>query len=106
MVDFAPIGPVKNVLVRYTQAPMAQTEQPAVCNRLHRLDQQLSRWLLMKVNRARGGCAANARNRKEDAPASWRPGSARHAHAPAIASFQALPMCPRLRAACRVAKGH
>ena len=46
MADFEQIGPVKNVLVRYTQALMSQMEQTAVCNRLHRLDQQLCRWLL------------------------------------------------------------
>ena len=50
MADFEQIGPVKNMLVRYTQALMSQMEQTAVCNRLHRLDQQLCRWLLMSMD--------------------------------------------------------
>ena len=34
-------------MLRYTQSLMCQISQTAVCNRLHTVDQQLCRWLLM-----------------------------------------------------------
>jgi Mn-dependent DtxR family transcriptional regulator len=34
-------------LLRFTQTLMTQISQTAVCNRLHTLDQQLCRWLLI-----------------------------------------------------------
>jgi CRP-like cAMP-binding protein len=47
-------GPVLRLMMRYTQALMAQMSQTAVCNRHHSLDQQLSRWLLRSLDRLRG----------------------------------------------------
>jgi diguanylate cyclase (GGDEF)-like protein len=42
------------VLLRYTQALIAQLAQIAVCNRHHSLDQQLCRWLLLTLDRLPG----------------------------------------------------
>ena len=39
------------LLLRYTQALIAQMTQTAVCNRHHTLDQQLCRWLLISLDR-------------------------------------------------------
>lgn len=47
-------GPVLRLMMRYTQALMAQMSQTAVCNRHHSLDQQLCRWLLRSLDRLRG----------------------------------------------------
>jgi CRP-like cAMP-binding protein len=47
-------GPVLNLLLRYTQALITQMSQTAACNRLHTLDQQLCRWLLLSLDRLRG----------------------------------------------------
>jgi CRP-like cAMP-binding protein len=43
--------PVLHLLLRYTQALITQMSQTAVCNRLHTLDQQLCRWLLLSLDR-------------------------------------------------------
>ena len=40
-------GVFQNVLLRYTQSLMTQISQTAVCNRLHSVEQQLCRWLLI-----------------------------------------------------------
>jgi CRP-like cAMP-binding protein len=40
-------------LLRYTMALITQMSQTAVCNRLHSLDQQLCRWLLLSHDRLR-----------------------------------------------------
>jgi CRP-like cAMP-binding protein len=45
---------VLHLMLRYTQALMAQMTQTVVCNRHHSLDQQLCRWLLLSLDR-RGG---------------------------------------------------
>jgi CRP-like cAMP-binding protein len=45
---------VMQVLLRYTQALIAQVAQIAVCNRHHSLDQQLCRWLLLSLDRLPG----------------------------------------------------
>jgi CRP-like cAMP-binding protein len=37
---------LRDVLLRYTQAMIAQISQTAACNRLHVLEQRLARWLL------------------------------------------------------------
>ena len=42
------------MLLRYTQALITQMSQTAVCNRLHTLDQQLCRWLLLSLDRLQG----------------------------------------------------
>jgi CRP-like cAMP-binding protein len=45
---------VLHLLLRYTQALITQMSQTAVCNRLHTLDQQLCRWLLLSLDRLPG----------------------------------------------------
>lgn len=47
-------GPVRDLLLRYTQALITQTTQTAVCNRHHSLHQQLCRWLLVSLDRLEG----------------------------------------------------
>jgi CRP-like cAMP-binding protein len=44
---FALGGVFQDVLLRYTQSLMTQISQTAVCNRLHTVEQQLCRWLLI-----------------------------------------------------------
>ncbi len=39
------------LLLRYTQALITQMTQTAVCNRHHSVEQQLSRWLLLSLDR-------------------------------------------------------
>ena len=51
MQEFNRAGPVLHLLLRYTQALITQMAQTAVCNRLHSLDQQLCRWLLLSLDR-------------------------------------------------------
>ncbi len=46
--------PVLHLLLRYTQALITQMAQTAVCNRLHALDQQLCRCLLLSLDRVQG----------------------------------------------------
>ena len=45
--EFSLGGVFQKVLLRYTQSLMTQISQTAVCNRLHTVEQQLSRWLLI-----------------------------------------------------------
>jgi CRP-like cAMP-binding protein len=52
--ELARSGPVMRLLLRYTQALITQMAQTAVCNRHHSLDQQLSRWLLLSLDRLSG----------------------------------------------------
>ena len=42
---------LKQLAMRYTQALITQMAQTAVCNRLHGLEQQLCRWLLLSLDR-------------------------------------------------------
>ena len=44
---FAKGGMFQNLLLRYVQSLITQISQTAVCNRLHTLEQQLCRWLLI-----------------------------------------------------------
>src|SRR6476469_7836911 len=44
---FARGGVFQSVLLRYTQSLITQISQTAVCNRLHSVEQQLCRWLLI-----------------------------------------------------------
>jgi len=44
-------GPTCRLLLRYTQALIAQLAQNAACNRHHGVDQQLCRWLLGTLDR-------------------------------------------------------
>jgi len=39
----------QQILLRFTQALMTQISQTAVCNRLHSVEQQLCRWLLLSL---------------------------------------------------------
>lgn len=48
--EFGLGGIFQNVLLRYTQYLMTQISQTAVCNRLHTVEQQLCRWLLINYN--------------------------------------------------------
>ena len=49
--EFARGGALQRLLLRYTQALITQMTQTAVCNRHHRLEQQLCRWLLLSLDR-------------------------------------------------------
>jgi CRP-like cAMP-binding protein len=49
--EFERGGIFQNLLLRYTQALLSQISQTAVCNRLHSLEQQLCRWLLLSHDR-------------------------------------------------------
>ena len=52
--EFERCPSVMKVLLRYTQAMIAQTAQTAVCNRHHTVAQQLCRWLLLSLDRLPG----------------------------------------------------
>jgi CRP-like cAMP-binding protein len=49
--EFDRAGLMKRLLLRYTQALITQTMQTAACNRHHSVEQQLSRWLLLTLDR-------------------------------------------------------
>jgi CRP-like cAMP-binding protein len=49
--EFQRGGKFQRLLLRYTQALITQISQTAVCNRLHAVEQQLSRWLLLSHDR-------------------------------------------------------
>ena len=49
--EFTLGGRFHNLCLRYTQALITQISQTAVCNRLHSVDQQLCRWLLLSHDR-------------------------------------------------------
>jgi CRP-like cAMP-binding protein len=49
--EFALGGTFQKLLLRYTQALITQISQTAVCNRLHSVEQQLCRWLLLSHDR-------------------------------------------------------
>src|SRR3954469_22983365 len=55
MQEFDRAGPIKRLLLRYTQALMSQIAQTAVCYRHHSVEQQLCRWLLMTLDRVPSG---------------------------------------------------
>lgn len=52
--EFNRYGVGMHLLLRYTQALLTQMAQTAVCNRHHRLEQQLCRWLLLSLDRITG----------------------------------------------------
>jgi CRP-like cAMP-binding protein len=52
--EFEGTPTVMHLLLRYTQALIAQMAQTAVCNRHHSVDQQLCRWLLLCLDRLQG----------------------------------------------------
>lgn len=45
---------LRDIMLRYTQAFIAQLSQTTACNSLHQLDQQLARWLLEIDDRVEG----------------------------------------------------
>jgi CRP-like cAMP-binding protein len=49
--EFARGGQFQELLLLYSQALMTQISQTAVCNRLHGIEQQLCRWLLLSHDR-------------------------------------------------------
>jgi CRP-like cAMP-binding protein len=49
--EFNRAGPMMRLMLRYTQALMTQISQTVVCNRYHTIEQQLSRWLLLILDR-------------------------------------------------------
>ena len=49
--EFRRAGILQRILLRYTQSLIAQMSQTAVCNRLHSVEQQLCRWLLLSHDR-------------------------------------------------------
>ena len=49
--EFSRSAAVQILLLRYTQALIAQMTQTAACNRLHEVHQRLARWLLMTRDR-------------------------------------------------------
>jgi CRP-like cAMP-binding protein len=49
--EFALGGEFQRLLLRYTQSLITQISQTAVCNRLHSVEQQLCRWLLLSHDR-------------------------------------------------------
>jgi CRP-like cAMP-binding protein len=49
--EFARGGTFQRLLLRYTQALLTQMSQTAVCNRLHEIEKQLCRWLLLSHDR-------------------------------------------------------
>ena len=51
LAEFRKGSGATRVLLRYVQALMTQMVQTAVCNRHHPVEQQLSRWLLLSLDR-------------------------------------------------------
>ena len=51
--EFARGGRFQQLLLRYTQALITQISQTAVCNRLHSVEEQLCRWLLLSHDRVK-----------------------------------------------------
>lgn len=49
--EFVKGGVFQQLLLRFTQALITQISQTAVCNRLHSVEQQLCRWLLLSYDR-------------------------------------------------------
>ena len=49
--EFRRTGELHRLLLFYTQALLTQMSQTAVCNRLHSVEQQLCRWLLLSHDR-------------------------------------------------------
>ena len=54
VTEFAQSPSVAKLMLRFTQALIAQMAQTAACNRHHQLHQQLCRWLLLSLDRLPG----------------------------------------------------
>jgi CRP-like cAMP-binding protein len=50
--EFRRDQPFQNAIMRYMQASFAQISQTALCNRLHNVEERISRWLLLCHDRA------------------------------------------------------
>jgi hypothetical protein len=68
------------LLLRYTQSLLTQMAQTAVCNRLHSVDQQLCRWLLLLwTGKNWNICAASATRWSKERPTGFDPRQPRSA---------------------------
>ncbi|HEY6231931.1 MAG TPA: Crp/Fnr family transcriptional regulator [Pyrinomonadaceae bacterium] len=47
VTEFAREGPLQDILLRYVHSLLCQISQSAACNRFHRIEQRLCRWLLI-----------------------------------------------------------
>lgn len=56
--EFEQGGSLQHLVLRYTQALVAQMVQTGACNRHHTLEQQLCRWLLLTLDRLPGNDAS------------------------------------------------
>jgi len=45
---------IRNIVLRYKEAMLAQVQQTAACNALHHLEERLARWLLQALDRSDG----------------------------------------------------
>src|SRR5207302_577913 len=45
---------IRNLVLRYKEAMLAQVQQTAACNALHHLEERLARWLLQALDRTDG----------------------------------------------------
>lgn len=52
--EFNRFGALQHLLLHFIQALITLTAQTAVCNRHHSVDQQLCRWLLLRLDRLSG----------------------------------------------------
>ncbi len=52
--EFFGNGELQQLLLRYTEAMITQVAQIGICNRHHRLAEQLCRWLLLRLDRSSG----------------------------------------------------
>lgn len=52
--EFERCGELLSLMLRYTQALITQVSQTAICNRHHKILQQLCRWLLISLDRLEG----------------------------------------------------
>lgn len=50
--EFQKGGQLQDILLRYTQAFITQIAQAAACNRAHRMEERLAKWLLMCQDRS------------------------------------------------------
>jgi CRP-like cAMP-binding protein len=53
--EFRRDSSLQNAIMRYMQASFAQISQTALCNRLHNVEERISRWLLLCHDRAADG---------------------------------------------------
>lgn len=60
--EFVKGGTFQQLLLRFTQALITQISQTAVCNRLHSIEQQLCRWLLLSYDRLHSNKLAMTHN--------------------------------------------